>query len=136
MRNNLIRCALREEAEIVAAGCFVIRGEPLHLVGAARPDVDLLIAEQERGSRRLARAGVEHLDLHAEDLAVPLGGSRDVGDIDHEMVERVDFDRHGLPHPTSVALAVLGFVCYNAVAWQFNYNGTGRKKAAVRRETK
>src|SRR5207248_2036946 len=35
-------------------------------------------------------------DLHAEDPAVPLGGTRHVGNIDHEMIERIHLDGHAL----------------------------------------
>ena len=49
------------------------------LSASLRPHVDLLVAEHQRGPRRLAVARIEHLDLHAEDLAVPLGRARHVG---------------------------------------------------------
>jgi hypothetical protein len=94
MRDHLVRRARGQEAEIVTPCGFVIRREPFDLVGIARPHVDLLVAEQQRGPRRLARARIEYLDLHAEDPAVPLGGTRHVGDIDHEMIERIDLDGH------------------------------------------
>src|SRR6202022_3242609 len=74
----------------------MVRGEPLDLVGVARPYIDFLVAEDQRCPGRLALARVEHLDLHAEDFSVPFGGARHVRDIDHEMIERVDFERHGL----------------------------------------
>src|SRR5205807_9907022 len=91
-----VRRARGEEAQIVAAGGLMIGGEPLDLVGALGPHVDLLAAEHERGARRLALARIEHLHLHAEDCPVPFGRARDVGDIDHEMIERMDLDRHAL----------------------------------------
>src|SRR6266702_327014 len=72
----------------------MIRREPFDLVGIARPHVDLLVAEQQRCPRRLVRARIEHLDLHAENPAVPLGGTRHVGDIDHEMIECIHLDGH------------------------------------------
>src|SRR5450759_2321364 len=74
----------------------MVGGEPLDLVGAARPHVDLPVAEHQRRARRFARAGIEHLDLHAEDFLVPLGGTRHIADIDHEMIELGNLDRHEL----------------------------------------
>ena len=70
----------------------MVRGKPLDLVGVARPHIDFLVAEHQRCSGGLARARIEYPDLHAEDLAVPFGGTRHVGDIDDEMIERVDLD--------------------------------------------
>jgi len=96
MRDHRFRRSGGEKGQIVAAGGFVVGGEPLDLVGVARPHVDFLVAEDQRGPRRLALARIEHPDLHAEDLCVPFGGTRDIGDVDHEMIEGVDFDGHGL----------------------------------------
>src|SRR5215207_3093130 len=120
----------------------MVGGEPLDLVGAARPHIDFLVAEHQRGPRRLARAGIEHLDLHAENLPVPLGGTRHVGHIDDEMVERVNPDRHALSFRRGrrrpVALAAPDFVCYNAGRVRFNRtalnrNGLGSKSRPPRR---
>src|SRR5262249_39982754 len=47
MRDHLVRRTRSEEAKIVAAGGFVIGGEPLDLVGTFRPNVDLLGAEHQ-----------------------------------------------------------------------------------------
>src|SRR4051794_37112012 len=96
MRDHLVRGACGQKAQIVTACGLVVGGEPLDLVGAARPHVDLLIAEHQRGSRCLARTGIEYADLHAEDGAIPFGGARHVGDVDHEMVEGVHLDGHDL----------------------------------------
>jgi hypothetical protein len=41
-------------------------------------------------------ARIEYSDLHAEDLSVPFRCPRDIGDIDHDMIERVDPELHGL----------------------------------------
>ena len=46
--------------------------------------------------QRLSVARIEHFDVHAEDFSIPFRGTRHVGDVDHEMIERMDFDRHGL----------------------------------------
>jgi hypothetical protein len=70
--------------------------KPVDLVGVARPHIDLLVAEHKRGPRYPALARIEHLDLHAEDFLIPLNRARHVGDIDHEMIDRVHFDRHEL----------------------------------------
>src|SRR5687768_1558757 len=59
VRNHLVRRARGEKAQIVAAGGLVIRGEPLDLVSAARPHIDLLVAERQRCPRGLARARIE-----------------------------------------------------------------------------
>ena len=72
----------------------MVRGEPLGLVGIARPDVDLLVTELKRSPRRFAAAGLEQLDFHAKYLAIPLRGARDIGDVDHEMIEAFNLDRH------------------------------------------
>src|SRR5215468_6952305 len=53
MRDDLLRRARGEEAEVVAPCGLVIGGEPFHLVGVARPHIDLLVAEQQRRARRL-----------------------------------------------------------------------------------
>src|ERR1700734_2708243 len=74
----------------------MIRGEPLTRVGLARPHVDFLVAENQRRPFCLARARIEYPDLHAEYLAIPLAGARHVGDIDDDVIERIDLDRHGL----------------------------------------
>src|SRR3954469_6844717 len=120
MRHHLVGAGGGEEAQILAAGGLVVRGEPLHLVGIARPDVDLLVTELQRSPRRFAAAGLEHLDFHAENLAVPLGGHCDVRDVDHEMIESFDLDRHVLSfHALSFrrdaprALSACGKLCYN-----------------------
>src|ERR1700687_1274604 len=96
MRDHLVRRARGEKVQVLAAGGFMVGGEPLDLVGVARPHINLLVAEDKRCPRRLAGAGIEYGDLHAEDLLVPLRGARHIGDVDHEMIEGMDFDRHGL----------------------------------------
>src|SRR4051794_24032865 len=45
MRDHIIRRARGEEAEVVAAGGFVVGSEPVDLVGVLRPHVDLLVPE-------------------------------------------------------------------------------------------
>src|SRR4030088_1533553 len=84
MRDHLVRRARGEKAQIVTACGFMIRGEPLDLVGIARPHVDFLVAEDQRCPGGLAGARIEHGDLHAEDPLVPLRRARHVGHIDHE----------------------------------------------------
>src|SRR5580704_10053429 len=74
----------------------MVSREPLDLAGVARPDIDFLVAEHQRCAGCPAGTGVEHPDLHAEDFSVPFGRARHVGDIDDEMIERVDLDRHVL----------------------------------------
>src|ERR1700683_2906313 len=74
----------------------MIGREPLDLAGVARPHIDFLVAEHQGGAGSPAGPRVEHLDLHAEDFSVPLGRARHVSDIDDEMVERMDLDRHVL----------------------------------------
>src|SRR6516225_9938333 len=96
MRDHVIRGARGQKAQIVAAGGFMVGREPFDLVGVLGADVDLLVAEYQRGARRLSAAGVEYPDLHAEDSCVPLRGARDIADIDHEMIDRIDPERHGL----------------------------------------
>src|ERR1700733_540313 len=96
MRDHLFRRRGGEKAQIVTAGGFMVRREPLGLVGVAWPHIDFLVAENQRRPGRVAVAGIEQPDLHAEYLPIPLGGTRDIGDIDHQMIERVDLDRHGL----------------------------------------
>src|SRR3954463_4831509 len=115
-----------EEAQILAAGGLVVRGEPLHLVGIARPDVDLLVTELQRSPRRFAAAGVEHLDFHAENLAVPRGGHCDVRDVDHEMIEGFDLDRHALSFRRDAprALSACGKLCYNRADAIFKLSGS------------
>src|SRR5215831_3876619 len=71
----------------------MVGGEPLDLIGILGPHIDLLIAEHQRRAR-LALAWIEHLHLHAEYRPVPFGGPRDVGDVDHEVIESMNFDRH------------------------------------------
>src|SRR5579872_3599846 len=96
----------------------MIGGEPLDLVGDARPHIDLLNTEHQRRPDRLAMAGIEHSHLHPEHLLIPIDGARHVGDIDHDMIERVDLDRHGqffrLGRPADAKLEASRFVCYNA----------------------
>src|SRR6266436_4179932 len=65
-------------------------------VGIAWPHIDLLMAEHQRRPWRFARARIEHPDLHAEDFLVPLRGMGHVGDVDDDMIERVDLDSHAL----------------------------------------
>src|SRR5882762_8413450 len=74
----------------------MIGGEPFHLVGIARPHIDLLVAEHQRGARRPARARIEYLDLHSQHLAIPLRGAGDVGDIDDAVIEGVYLNGYGL----------------------------------------
>src|SRR5580700_11178405 len=50
-----------DEAEIAGTGCVVRSSDPTSLIGAARPNVDLLAAELQRGA--VVRA--EILPLHA-----------------------------------------------------------------------
>src|SRR5450631_2780542 len=124
MRDHLFRCGRGEKAQIVTAGGFMVGSEPLDLVGVARPHIDLLVAEGQRGPGRTAVARIEHLDLHVEYLPIPLGGTCDVRDIDHQMIERVDLDRHGLsfrrgsmcgvPHGPHRALVVTTRACVNS----------------------
>src|SRR5450631_2100949 len=127
MRQHLFRRAGGEKAQIVAAGGFMIRSEPLDLVRIPRPHIDLLIAEHQRRPWRFARARIEHPDLHAEDFLVPLRGIGHVGDVDDDMIERVDLDSHALSFwrgPAAGALlAASGFVCYNVPLCQLNKNG-------------
>src|SRR5258708_27341414 len=66
MRHHLFRRAGGEKAQIVAARGFMIRREPLDLVGIAWPHIDLLMAEHQRRPWRLARTRIENPDLHAE----------------------------------------------------------------------
>src|SRR4051812_4076937 len=139
MRHHLVRRGGGQEAQILAAGGLVVRGEPFHLVGIARPDVDLLVTELKGSPRRFAAAGVEHLDFHAQDLAIPLGGNSDLGDVDHEMIESFDLDRHalsfrrGAPH----ALSACGKLCYNRADDSFKIsafkNNTGRTLEMITR---
>src|ERR1700722_5982512 len=96
MRDHLVGRTRGEKAQIVAARGFMVGGEPFDLVGVARPHVDLLVAEHQRRPRRLAGAGIEHPDLHAEDFLVPLRRARHVGNIDHEMIDRAYLDSHEL----------------------------------------
>src|SRR4051812_39543149 len=72
MRNHLLWRRRGEKAQIVAARGLEVRSEPLDLVGIARAHIDLLVTEYQRGARRLAAARIEHPDLHAEHLVVPL----------------------------------------------------------------
>jgi hypothetical protein len=92
MRDHLFRRARCEKAQIVAACGFMVRGEPLDLIGISWPHVDFLVAKDQRRPRRLAVAWIEHLYLHAKYLVVPLGGTRDIADIDNEMIERACFN--------------------------------------------
>jgi hypothetical protein len=93
----------------------MVRGEPLHLVGIALSDVDPLVTEFKESPRRLAAAGIEHLDIHAENLAVPRSTCRDVADIDDEMIQGMNLDRHVSSFRRDVprALSALGKLCYN-----------------------
>src|SRR5947207_15978765 len=102
MRDHLIRRARGQKAEVVAAGHFMVRSQPFDLVGIARPHIDFLIAEHQRGPFRFAVAGIEYLDLHAENLSVPLRCPRDIGDIDHDMIESADLYLHGLSSSSRV----------------------------------
>src|SRR5262245_788276 len=95
MRDHLIRRVRCEKAQIVTARGLVVGCEPIDLVGVPGTHVYLLAAEYERGARGLATAGIEHSDLHSENPGVPLGRACHVADIDHEMVDRTDFHRHG-----------------------------------------
>src|SRR4051794_18668271 len=92
------RCGGRpgKKAEIVTARGLVVGGEPFDLVGVARPHIDLLAAEYQRGARRPATARIEYCYLHAEYLAIPRRRTRDVRDIDDEVIEGMDLDGHGL----------------------------------------
>src|SRR6185437_6166213 len=56
MRHHLIRGASGEKAKIVAADGFMVHREPFDLVGIAWTHIDLLLAEDKRCPRRLARA--------------------------------------------------------------------------------
>jgi hypothetical protein len=61
---------------------------------------------------------------------VPLRGARHIGDVDHEMIEGMDFDRHGLSLCSRftiafTALAVSIFVCYNAARSSIQQQRTG-----------
>src|SRR2546430_453242 len=94
MRHHLFWRARGQKTQIVAPGGLMVGGEPFHLVGAVGPHIDLLVAEHQGGPRRLARTRIEHPDLHAENGCVPFCGTRDVGNIYHEMIERVDFHGH------------------------------------------
>src|SRR3954470_14990013 len=75
MRDDLFGARGSEKAQIVAARGLMVGGEPFHLVGIARTYVALLVAEHQRGARRLAAAGIEHSYFHAEHVSVPLGGA-------------------------------------------------------------
>ena len=99
MRDHFIRRARGEKAQVVAAGGHMVGGEPVDLVAIDRPHVDLLVAEVQRGPRYPAPAGIEHPDLHAEDFCVPLRRARHISDVDDEMVEGIDLDRHELSFP-------------------------------------
>src|SRR4029078_9767574 len=60
------------------------------------PHVDLLGAEHQRGPRRFAVPWIEHPDLHAKDLSIPIGATRHIAHIDDEMIDRAYLDRHEL----------------------------------------
>src|SRR5882724_5670689 len=117
MRDHLLRRLRGEKAQIVAAGGLMVGREPLRLVGIKWPHIDLLVAEDQRGPGCLAFARIEHPDLHAEDCSIPLRRARHVRNIDHQVIERVDLESHGLSSSSrlkraSAALAAFGFVCY------------------------
>jgi hypothetical protein len=75
--------------------------------------------------RRFAATGVEHLDFHAENLAVPLRCHRDIGDVDHEMIEGVNLDRHALSFRRDAprTLSACGKLCYNRIDATFKISG-------------
>src|SRR6266566_2059007 len=139
MRDYLFRRARGEKAQIVTPRGFMVRGEPLDLVGTKRSHIDFLVAEDQRGPRRLAGTRIEYPDLHAEDFPIPLGGARHVGDIDDEMIERVNLDRHALSfrrgRGADARLAASDFVCYNAARSSIQQERTAYHRSVRQGET-
>ena len=83
-------------AAVVASGGLVIGREPCVFACRNRAKVDFLSAEHHGNPFRLALTGIEVASFHSQDALVPGSGSFSVGHVHHEMIEGVDFDRHGM----------------------------------------
>src|ERR1700722_10220736 len=89
MLDDLIRRRVGEEAQVLAAGGFVVGGEPIFLARGDRTQVDLLTAEMHRGPRRLSRSGRDVFTGHAKHPRVPFGRGVYVRNLDDQMIQRL-----------------------------------------------
>src|SRR5581483_8526038 len=94
MRHHGIRAGAGQEAQVLAARRLMVRREPLDLAGRNRPHVDLHRTEPQHGDWPI-RPRFERLSRHAEHALVPASRSFDVAHVEHEVIERIDFDHRG-----------------------------------------
>src|SRR4029077_8821704 len=94
MRDHGIGARAGEKTQVLAAGRLVVRGEPFHLAGPDRPHVDPLCAESKHRSLRPPWSRLELFAPHPEHTLVPSCRRFDVTDVEHEMIERGNYN-HG-----------------------------------------